>query len=343
MTHNRPSPADIETAAGRLRGRAVETPLLESPLLSRRLGGRLLLKPECLQLTGSFKFRGAYNKLASLDDRERGRGVVAHSSGNHAQGVAAAASMFGVPAVIVMPGDAPSIKIEGTRAWGAEIVACDRRLDSREAIVAEVACRRGLVTVPPYDDADIIAGQGTAGLEIVRACTARDVAPDAAVIGCGGGGLSSGIAIALRHAFPAIELHTAEPAGWDDTARSLAAGRRLGVDGTASSLCDALLAPIPGELTFEINRRLMTSGVAVTDDEAIEAMAAAAEFFKLIVEPGGAVALAAVLHGRIAIRGRCVVVIVSGGNIEPERHGELVTARRAAAARGRGRAGDHAQ
>ena len=324
MALPRPQLADIEAAAARLAGHAVRTPLLEAPLLNEILGGRLLVKPECLQLTGSFKFRGAYNKISGLDEEARRKGVLAYSSGNHAQGVAAAARMFGILAVIVMPSDAPAIKIANTRAWGAEVVTYDRHGTSREALAQGIARERGLTLVPPYDDPAIIAGQGTVGLEIAQDCLARGVTPDAAVICCGGGGLSSGSAIALSAHLPGISLHTAEPAGWDDTARSLAAGERLANEGVVPSLCDALLAPTPGELTFPINRDLMHSGAAVDDDEVVAAMLAANRHFKLVAEPGGAAALAAVLSGKVPVAGRTVVVVISGGNVDPATYGELI-------------------
>jgi threonine dehydratase len=324
MAQPRPTLADIETAAQRLAGHAVRTPLLEAPLLNDELGGRLLVKPECLQLTGSFKFRGAFNKISSLDEAARGAGVIAYSSGNHAQGVAAAARMFNVPAVIVMPADAPAIKIANTRAWGAEVVTYDRHGENREALAQAIAQERGLTLVPPYDDPAIIAGQGTVGLEIAQDCQARGLTPDAVVICCGGGGLSSGSAIALSAHFPDAALHTAEPAGWDDTARSLAAGERVANEGITPSLCDALMAPIPGEITFPINRDLMTSGAAVDDKEVIAAMLAANRSFKLVAEPGGAAALAVALAGKVPVAGRTVIAVISGGNVDPAAYARLI-------------------
>lgn len=314
---------DIQAAAARLAGYAVTTPLLASPLLDQALGGRLLVKPECLQLTGSFKFRGAFNKLASLDEATRRRGVAAYSSGNHAQGVAAAAAIAAIPAVVAMPQDAPAIKLNNTRAWGAEVIAHPRDAD-RHAIAAAIADRRGLVLVPPYDDPAIVAGQGTVGLEIARQCTEHGLAPDVIAVSCGGGGLAAGIAIAVKARFPDCALYTVEPEGWDDTARSLAAGRRLDAKGDAPSLCDALLARRPGRLTFAINRRLATAGLAVSDGEVVAAMAAAQRFFKLVVEPGGAAALAAVLAGRLPVKGRTAVVVLSGGNVDGALYARLL-------------------
>ena len=316
-----PSYADIESAARRLDGKAVVTPLLESPRLNATLGGRLLVKPECLQLTGSFKFRGAYNRIAGGATRN---GVVAYSSGNHAQGVAAAASMLGYPAVIVMPDDAPAIKMAGTRAWGADIVTYSRHDESREEIARSVARKGDMTIVPPYDDPMIIAGQGTAGLEIADACDRRNIIPDAVVTCCGGGGLTAGVALAISHRFPGCAIHTAEPEGWDDTARSLASGRRQSVTDTPASICDALLARTPGQLTFDINRSLVHSGTVVTESAVIEAMVTALTSFKLVVEPGGAVALASAISGMVPVKGRTVVAVISGGNVDADVYADLV-------------------
>lgn len=297
------------------------TPLLESPRLNDTLGGRLLVKPECLQLTGSFKFRGAYNRIAG---GATGNGVVAYSSGNHAQGVAAAASMLGHPAVIVMPDDAPAIKMAGTRAWGADIVTYSRHDESREEIAGSVARKSDMTIVPPYDDPMIIAGQGTAGLEIADACDQRDIAPDAVITCCGGGGLTAGVALAISHRCPGCAIHTAEPEGWDDTARSLLSGRRQSVTGTPASICDALLARTPGRLTFDINRNLVHSGTVVTESAVISAMVTALETFKLVVEPGGAVALASAISGMVPVKGRIVVAVISGGNVDADVYADLV-------------------
>ena len=310
--------ADIEAAAARLHGRAVVTPLLEPPALADRLGARVLIKPECLQRTGSFKFRGAFNKLVQIPAARRANGVVAYSSGNHAQGVAAAAQLLGVPATIVMPSDAPEIKLANTRAYGAEVVPYERSSESREARAREIAEQRGATLVPPYDDPDIIAGQGTCGLEIARQAEAAGAALDAVLICCGGGGLSAGCALALSALAPQAALYTVEPAGFDDTARSLAAGTRLANQPGAKSLCDALLSPRPGRLTFQINRRLFAGGLVVDDHEVSEAMAAAFRGLKLVVEPGGAVALAAALSGKLPLKGKTVAVVLSGGNVDPD-------------------------
>ncbi len=318
MNTTGPTLDDIRAAGQRLSGHAVRTPLLESRLINDRLGGRLLVKPECLQVTGSFKFRGAFNRISQLSNRQLRNGVIAYSSGNHAQGVAAAAHMRTIPAVIVMPSDSPRIKLGNTRAWGAEVVTYDRHGADREAIARELAEDRGLTLVPPYDDPDIIAGQGTVGLEIAEQCLERELVPDAVTICCGGGGLSSGSAIALAGHFENCDLHTAEPEGWDDTARSLAAGKRIVLEDTPPSICDALLARTPGEQTFAISRKLMKSGTVVSEQEVIDAMATALSAFKLVVEPGGAVALASLLSGQVAVRGRTVVAVISGGNVDPD-------------------------
>lgn len=309
-----PTFADIVDSRRLLAPHIVETPLLEWPPLGDRLGCRLLVKPEVLQRTGSFKFRGAYNHIARLAPEARSRGVVAYSSGNHAQGVAAAAAMLGAPAVIVMPADAPAIKIANTRDYGAEVILYDRNRDSREEIGERLAAERGLSLIRPYDDRWIISGQGTIGIEIAEQARARGASLDAVLVPCGGGGLVSGCALALETEAPGAAIFAVEPEGWDDTGRSLAAGKRLGNDGKGSSLCDALLAAMPGEMTFAINRRLLAGAVAVGDAAVLKAMAAALLRLKIAVEPGGAVALAAVLSGAFDARGKTVAVVCSGGN-----------------------------
>ncbi|HXZ01327.1 MAG TPA: threonine/serine dehydratase [Stellaceae bacterium] len=313
-----PGIADLRAAAGRLDGRAVRTPLLEAPLLNARLGLRLLVKAETLQWTGSFKFRGAMNTLLQLDERQRRAGVVAYSSGNHAQGVAAAAQLLGIPATIVMPADAPAIKVANTRGYGAEVVLYDRWGESREAIGARLAAERGASLVPPYDDARVIAGQGTVGLEIAAQAAALGARLDALVVPASGGGLVAGCALALAAESPATRVYSAEPEAADDLRRSLAAGERLANDPAARSICDALLAPMPGEITFAINRRLLAGGLAVSDTEVLRAMAVAFAELKLVVEPGGAAALAAVFAGRLDAKGKTVAVVASGGNVDRE-------------------------
>jgi threonine dehydratase len=308
----------IRAAAARIAGQAVLTPLLESPAVNARLGGRLLIKAEPLQRTGSFKFRGAYNTLSQLSPEGRRKGVVTWSSGNHAQGVAAAAQVLGIPALIVMPKDAPAIKIANTRGYGAEIVLYDRIRESREDIGTRIAGERGATIVAPYDEPHVIAGQGTCGLEIAAQAKAREIRLDAVLVCCGGGGLTAGCATALAAESPDTKIYAVEPAGFDDTGRSLTAGHRVANAPEAKSFCDALLAPTPGELTFAINRRLLAGAFAVSDREAAQAMAVAFADFKLVVEPGGAVALAAVLSGKYAIKGRTVAVVASGGNVDRE-------------------------
>ena len=306
--------SNVMAAAERLRGVAVRTPLLESDALNARVGGRLLIKPEVLQRTGSFKFRGAYNASATL----RPAAVVAYSSGNHAQGVALAARLLGATATIVMPADAPRAKLEGTRAWGATVVTYDRLRDDREAIGREIAERTGAVLIRPYDDPLIIAGQGTLGLEIADQAASVDARIDGALVCCGGGGLVAGCAVALRDRLPGLSVHAVEPEGFDDTGRSLAAGQRVRNAAGARSFCDALLAPMPGELTFAINSRLLAGGLVVSDTEVATAMRLAFRHLKLVLEPGGAVALAAALAGKVPTRDRTLAVVLSGGNVDAE-------------------------
>jgi threonine dehydratase len=312
-----PGYADIVDAAERLRPHAVRTPLLESPALNETAGGRLLIKPEMLQRTGSFKFRGAFNRVSRLDEAQRRRGVVAYSSGNHAQGVAAAAAIAGVRATIFMPSDAPAIKAANTRAHGAQVIAYDRAGENREALAEAHAEAHGAVLVRPYEDPLVIAGQGTAGLEIAEDLIARGIVPDAALAPCSGGGLIAGCALALKESFPDLPIYAVEPEGFDDTARSLAAGQRVGNPGGHTSRCDALLTPKPGALTFSINRRLLAGGLAVSDGAAFRALARLFGDLKLVAEPSGAVALAAALEGIFDCRDKTVVIVCSGGNIDP--------------------------
>lgn len=312
-----PSLGDIEAAAMRLRGRAVRTPLLESALLNERVGGRVLVKAEPLQRTGSFKFRGAFNRISLIPEADRARGVVAFSSGNHAQGVAAAAREFGIKATIVMPSDAPAIKVRNTKGYGAEVVLYDRIRDDREVIGARIAEETGATLVKPYDDLGLIAGQGTIGIEIVEQAEEADAALEAVLVPCGGGGLIAGISTAIGELRSEVAVYCAEPEGLDDTARSLAAGKRLPNEPGATSWCDALLAPMPGEITFPINAARLRGGFAVSEGEVAAAMAAAFDTLKLVVEPGGSVALAAVLAGKLDCHGRTVAVVCSGGNVDP--------------------------
>ncbi|MFY8143431.1 MAG: threonine ammonia-lyase [Caulobacter sp.] len=309
--------ADIQAAAGRLKGLAVETPLLESPALNARLGGRAFLKPETLQRAGAFKFRGAYNRLSQLTDAEKARGVVAFSSGNHAQGVALAAKLLGVPALIVMPSDSPSVKVEGTRGFGADIRFYDRFTEDRIAIADQIAAERGCVVVPSYDDPHIIAGQGTVGLEIVAQAAAQGATLDRLICCVGGGGLIAGTSTAVKALSPSTEIWGVEPAGFDETRRSLESGQRETIDKDARSICDALLTPIPGDLTWPINQKNLAGAVAVTDAEVAEAMRYAFSTLKLVVEPGGCVALTAALAGKVDVTGKTVAIVLSGGNVDP--------------------------
>ncbi|MEO1198207.1 MAG: threonine/serine dehydratase [Pseudomonadota bacterium] len=320
-----PSFADVLDARDRLHDVAIQTPLVESVVLNDRVGGRVLLKCESLQRTGSFKFRGAYTAISRLDADTRAKGVVACSSGNHAQGVASAAELFGVPATIVMPEDAPKVKIAGTRGYGADVRLYKRDGEDRVAIAKSIAADTGSSFISPFDHPDTISGQGTCGLEIADALAARDLVPDAVLICCSGGGLAAGIGLVMAERFPNAPLYTVEPADFDDFKRSLNAGHRLAVEGTPSSICDALLVREPGELTFTLNQHLGFGGLSVTDDEVRAAVRFAFETLKLVVEPGGAVALAAVLTGKIDTKGKTIVATLSGGNVDRETFCEIVT------------------
>ncbi len=319
-----PTAADVDEAARRLAGVALHTPLLTSAALDAMTGGRIFLKAETLQHTGSFKFRGAYNKLAAIPPERRAAGVVAFSSGNHAQGVAAAARLLGMRCVIVMPHDAPRAKLERTAALGAEVVLYDRAHDDREAIANDIAARRGAVLVPPYDDALIIAGQGTAGREIVEDLGALGLLPDVVVVTASGGGLTAGIALAIKARVPSAALYTAEPQGFDDHARSFRSGRREENAALTGTICDALMARMPGKLTFAINRSLVGAGVVASDREVAAAVAFAFAELKLVVEPGGAVALAALMTGKVDVKNKIGVAVLSGGNVDPEVFSRLV-------------------
>ncbi len=317
MTTPVPGIGDIEDAASRLVGLAVRTPLLDCPAADAASGGRILIKPEMLQRTGSFKFRGAYNCISRLTAEEREKGVVAFSSGNHAQAVAAVSGLFGIDATIVMPADAPSMKIDATRGFGAKVVLYDRLTESREEIAGSIMAKQGATLIPPFDHPLIIAGQGTAGLEIAEDMTARGITPDQVLVPCSGGGLVAGIATAVKSRFPDCAIHAVEPAGFEDTTRSLVSGNRETIDGNARSICDALLVATPGQLTFSINRRLLKGGIAVSDDLVRSAMVFAFRHLKLVAEPGGAIALAAVLSGAIDCANKTTVVMMSGGNVDP--------------------------
>ncbi len=314
--------AAIRAAAARARG-ILRTPLLASPTLDRLAGRRVLVKAECLQVTGSFKARGGWAAISALTPDEARRGVLAFSSGNHAQGIAWAAAAYGVPATILMPSDAPALKIERTRALGADVVLYDRATEDRDAIGAWLAAERGLTPIPPFDHPQVIAGQGTVGLELAEDAAAAGVERADVLVPCGGGGLAAGIALALEATAPGLRVRTVEPAGFDDMARSLAAGRCLRNAAATGSICDAILTPQPGNLTLPVLARLAGPGIAVSDAAALRAMAAAFGHLRIVLEPGGAVALAAALfHG--ATHGDAVICVASGGNVAPERFVEAL-------------------
>lgn len=306
----------IRAAADRIKGHARHTPLINAPLLDELAGRRVWVKPECLQLTGSFKFRGAWSALSALAPDVRSKGVIAFSSGNHAQGVALAAKMHGVPAVIIMPSDSPTLKIENTRAYGAEVVLYDRAGESREEIGDKLAQDRGLTLIKPYDEPQVIAGQGTTGLEIARQAAEQGIEKADVIVCCGGGGLTSGIALALEADAPGLRVRPAEPEGFDDVARSLQSGQIERNARTSGNICDAIITPQPGEITFPIMQRLAGPGLVVSENEALMAMAHAFNRLKLVAEPGGAAALAAALFRSDEIEGDDVIVTISGGNVD---------------------------
>lgn len=305
----------IEAAASRMAGHVRRTPLLNAPLLDKAVGRRIFVKAECLQVTGSFKARGGWSAVSALAPEARARGVIAYSSGNHAQGVAYAAAAHGAPCVILMPSDAPQVKITNTRAYGAEVVLYDRATEDRDAIGARLAAERGLTLIKPYDDPQVIAGQGTVGLELAEQAAEAGVAAAPVFVCCGGGGLSSGIALALEARAPGLQVRTAEPSGFDDMARSLASGRRERNAATTGSICDAILTPSPGELTFPHLQRLAGTGAVISDDQALRAMALAFTHLRIVLEPGGAAALAAALFSEDLPD--TVIAVATGGNVDP--------------------------
>ena len=319
-----PTAADVARAAERLKGVAVRTPLINAPVLDDRLNARVFLKAEILQRTGSFKFRGAYNKISSIPPEKREAGVVAYSSGNHAQGVAAAAKLCGMRATIVMPADAPAAKRERTRVLGAEIVPYDRDTEDRAAIAEGIARERGATLVPPYDDPLIIAGQGTAGREMMEDLAALGLKPDVVFVGASGGGLAAGIALAVKDASPDTQIYAVEPEGFDDTLRSFKSGKRESNARMSGTICDALMSDTPGALTFPITQKLIGQGFAVSDDEVGRAVRYAFEELKLVVEPGGSVSLAALLAGKLDISGKVAAAVLSGGNIDAALFAKLI-------------------
>jgi threonine dehydratase len=320
-----PTAADIDAAAKRLDGVAVRTPLINAPVLDKAIGARVFLKAETLQRTGSFKFRGAYNKISTIPESKRAAGVVAYSSGNHAQGVASAAQLLGMRATIVMPSDAPAAKRQRTAALGAEVVLYDRNTEDRAAIASAIAEKRGATLVPPYDDPMIIAGQGTIGREIVEDLERLRLAPEIVVVGASGGGLAAGISLGVKARVPAAKFYTVEPEGFDDTARSFKSGVRETNARMSGTICDALMTNTPGELTFPINRALIGEGISASDAEVGRAVAFAFHELKLVVEPGGAIGLAALLAGKLDVKGKVVVGILSGGNVDADLFARLTS------------------
>lgn len=314
----------IRAAARRLEGHARVTPLLSSPFLDEIAGRRVLVKAECLQHTGSFKYRGARSALSAMEPQVRARGVIAFSSGNHAQGIARAAAEFGVPAVIVMPADAPALKIANTRDLGAEVVLYDRASEDRDEIGGTLAAERGLTLVKPFDEPEVIAGQGTTGLEIARQARAAGVDEAQVLVCCGGGGLTSGIALALAAEAPGLKVHPVEPEGFDDVKRSLESGKREHNDRATGSVCDAIITPAPGELTLPIMAAHCGPGLTVDDDDCLKAMVAAFTRLKLVIEPGGAAALAAALYRPEALTSDTVIAVATGGNVDAGLYAEAL-------------------
>ena len=312
---------DMRKAASALRGVVTRTPLLENPDVNAKFGGRLLLKAENMQRTGAFKIRGAYHRLFHMTDAERARGAVSYSSGNHALGLAQAAAIKGTSAVIVMPSDAPEAKQAAVRAMGAEIVTYDRDTQDSADVVAKVIADTGRIEVPPSAHPQILAGAGTAALELLEDAGGPI---DVVLVPCGGGGLTAATAVAMADASPVTEVYAAEPALFDDTRRSLAAGNRVPNPKGRRTICDAIMTPIPGEMTFSINRDLLAGGVTATDDEVRGAMRFAFEHFKIVTEPGAVVGLAAILSGQVSIKNRVVATVITGGNIDAERFAQLV-------------------
>ena len=321
-----PTHDDVQAARARITPHIVRTPMLRHALLDERTGGTILVKPEPLQRTGSFKLRGATNAIRKLTEAERRAGVVTHSSGNHGQATACAAASVGTRATVFMPADAPRIKMESTRRWGAEIIHYDRITDDREAMMRAYAERTGAVMIPPFDHADVIAGQGTLVLELAEDAKEAGLAMDALLVCTGGGGLVAGCALGIEGVSPATKVYAVEPEGWDDTARSLAGGERLANAPGGSTLCDSLLSKMPGRMTFALNQSRLAGGLVVTDAEVFAAIAFAFSHFKLVVEPGGAVCLAALLADKFDAQGQVIGIVISGGNVDPVVFGRALAA-----------------
>jgi threonine dehydratase len=319
-----PTYDDVLAARERLKPHLIATPLIEHPALNARTGGRVLVKCENLQRVGAFKFRGAFNKIAQVDRQRYPGGVVACSSGNHAQGVAAAATLLGLKSAIVMPADAPQLKIARTRAFGGEVIAYNRETEDRDAIALRICEERKAAFVHPFDDADVMAGQGTTGLELMEQAKALGAAPDAVLVPASGGGLAGGISLAVKKASPGAEVFCVEPEGFDDLARSLKSGKPEHNTRMSGSICDALMAPSPGEITFAVAKQNFAGGLVVSDAEARAAMRFAFEELKVVAEPGGAVALAAVLCQRLPVQGRTIAVVLSGGNVDPQLFADVI-------------------
>ncbi|MBO0765881.1 MAG: threonine/serine dehydratase [Hyphomicrobiaceae bacterium] len=331
MDRQMPTYADVVAARARIGALACRTPLIEHPALNAAVGGRVLLKAENLQRVGAFKFRGAYNKVAQVDKAAYPGGVVACSSGNHAQGVAAAATLRGLKSTIIMPSDAPRLKIERTKAFGGEVIAYDRVKEDRDAIAREICAKRCAALVHPFDDPDVIAGQGTVGMEMMEQAQALGIKPEVVLVGASGGGLIGGVSLAVKEAWPEVLIYSVEPAGFDDLARSLARGERQRNAHLSGSICDALMAATPGEITFEMAKRNLAGGLAVTDEEAKAAVRFAFRELKLVVEPGGAVSLAAILAKKLDFARRTVMAVLSGGNVDPAVFSEIILEPRQAA------------
>ncbi len=319
-----PELSDIKDAIARLSDYAVVTPLMESQILNDHVGGRILIKAEMFQRTGSFKFRGALNRISKIDSQKFSGGVITCSSGNHAQGVAEAARICGLSSTIIMPSDAPQIKKFRTLRSGAQIITYDRMTEDREAIARDLAGQRQCDFVAPYDDPLIIAGQGTAGFELAEQAKKQNATLDLLLCPCGGGGLISGIGLYLRHAYPGLKIFAVEPEGFDDTARSLGSGQREVNERPGGSICDALLSVTPGEITFELNKKQLSGGLVVSDEQVKRAMKFAFEELKLVVEPGGAVALAAILNGLVELENKTTAIILSGGNVDADFYSNML-------------------